>query len=54
MNKRIDYKRAIHAAKGMVYLESKGVVHRDLACRNLLVLNSNWYINDVAGKQDRW
>jgi serine/threonine protein kinase len=25
------------ACRGMVYLESKGIVHRDLSCRNLLV-----------------
>eukprot|EP01117_Protostelium_nocturnum_P003081 TRINITY_DN14024_c0_g1_i1.p1 TRINITY_DN14024_c0_g1~~TRINITY_DN14024_c0_g1_i1.p1 ORF type:complete len:647 (-),score=226.93 TRINITY_DN14024_c0_g1_i1:62-2002(-) len=27
-------------AKGMMYLQSKGVIHRDLACRNLLVDSS--------------
>ncbi len=27
----------ISTAKGMAYLESKGILHRDLSCRNLLV-----------------
>lgn len=28
--------RAVEACKGMVYLEETGVVHRDIAARNLL------------------
>lgn len=32
--------RALDACKGMVFLEGMQVVHRDLSCRNLLVLSS--------------
>ena len=34
-------KFAHHAAKGMEYLSSKGIIHRDIAARNCL-LNSNY------------
>jgi serine/threonine protein kinase len=36
------------ACSGMVYLESQGVVHRDLACRNLLVNSSS--VSKSSGK----
>lgn len=43
--------RAKHAASGMQYLESKGVIHRDLALRNLLVTThpEEKYLVKVAG-----
>eukprot|EP01117_Protostelium_nocturnum_P011067 TRINITY_DN4014_c1_g1_i1.p1 TRINITY_DN4014_c1_g1~~TRINITY_DN4014_c1_g1_i1.p1 ORF type:complete len:1625 (-),score=589.56 TRINITY_DN4014_c1_g1_i1:7-4881(-) len=32
---------AIEVSKGMIYLESKGIIHRDLGARNLLVTESD-------------
>ncbi len=40
--------RIISVCKGMVYLESKSIVHRDLAIRNLLVTKGDQYIVKVA------
>lgn len=38
--------RMISALRGMVYLESKNIIHRDVAARNFLVryhkIKTNW------------
>ena len=36
--------RMISTCKGMVYLESKGIIHRDLACRNILVHSPSFFL----------
>lgn len=33
----LTFLRTLSAAKGMAYLEEQGVIHRDIALRNLLV-----------------
>lgn len=35
----MDY--ALQVSKGMAYLESKRLIHRDLACRNVLMFTVN-------------
>jgi len=37
-----------NSASGMLYLSSKGIIHRDLACRNLLVTKEENYIVKIA------